>query len=182
MAQAKPKKSSKATSSKAVNGLPGNVVVELPANGTAVKYGTIVKVGRKQYGGSYYATLSASNYSLINTFTTKLLKAVKGSVANVTPGKLRLRVNNVHGNLALIGVLSVHGQTVQAHTRYFTQAMFTQAHKSGIVVYGNTVKGQTVNGKVINNPVKAHSNHVVLTVANTQQVIALWALKATSIQ
>jgi hypothetical protein len=163
------------------NILPGNVSVQQPPNGQTVVYGQTITVARKMYGGTYYGTLTPSNYTLVNNFTTAILKAITGTTAQVTPIKLSYQINNVHGTSTRIGIVSMHGQTAQAHVRFFTQAMFNYAHTNGITVYGNTIKGQTVNGQLVNVPVKAHSNHVILTAQNINHVVALFNLKAQSI-
>jgi len=163
------------------NTLPGNVTVAQPNNGQAVTYGQTVIVGRKVYGGSYYAALTPGNYTLVNSLTTAMLQAVPGSTAIVTPGKLSLQVNNTSGTNTRVCVVSLHGQAVQWHCRFFTQAMFTYAHNNGLIVYGNTIAGQTVNGQKVTTATKAHSNNIVVLPGNTQHIVALAALKAQAI-
>jgi len=158
------------------NMLPNNVTVAQPPNGVPASYGNIVTVGRKQYGGSYYATLTSVNYTLVNQFVTACLTAIKGSTAIVTPVKLSLQVNNVHGTSQRVGIVSLHGQTAQAHIRYLTAAGWALAGTLGLTVYGPNM-GLPVGKQ---GP-KAHSNHMVLTAANMPAVVKLFAAHAATI-
>lgn len=161
---------------KGSNLLPANVQVAQPPNGQTATYGNVLTVGRKQYGGQYYGTLTAANYQLATTFTTAVLAAVKGSIAQVTPVKLSYNVANVHGTMQRIGVLSYHAQQAQVHIRYLSAQGHIHAKALGLTVYGPNMAAP-----IGQQGPKAHSNHVVLTSANMATVVTLFAAHANNV-
>lgn len=161
--------------------LPKGVFVLQPPTGETAVVGTILQVGRRKYGGNYFAKLTPANYTLAKSFMAKVLSAIQGSEGRVTPTKLLLNVPNAHGTPTRVFAIENSAGSLHFHARYFNQSMFNLCHKAKVQVFGDRPKGAKIGGVEIKAPLKAHSNSIILTQETLALAVSLSQEKAASL-